>query len=197
MTEFLDYVMNLQDAALQVLRTTNLPQSRTPAEIQRYKVAKDCHICGKQLGGDKVYDHDHLNDAFRGAAHYKCNLEYNYKRFKLPVIFHNLKCYDSHLILQKAGSLTMQTDEGVKPRPITCIPQTMEKYLSFTIHKTVFSDSCQFVLASLESLVESLNKSSHPFTAFKAAFSQFPEDVQQLLRQKGVFPYDWYSSLDK
>lgn len=196
MEAFLDYVMRLQDEAMTVLKT-NLPQSRTPEELSMYVNAKDCHICGTKLNGDKVYDHDHLTGAFRGAAHNKCNVEYNYKRTKLPVIFHNLKGYDSHLILQEAGSLKKKTEYGMIPRAITCIPQTMEKYLSFSIDKTVFLDSCQFVLASLESLVATLNKSNHAFDMFNAEFATMTAECKELLRQKGVFPYDWYDSLDK
>jgi len=48
----------------------------------------------------KVRDHDHLTGGSRGAAHNSCNLKYSWRHYKLPVIFHNLKGYDSHLILK-------------------------------------------------------------------------------------------------
>ncbi len=71
----------------------------TKLELKQHREAKDCHTCCKQLNGDKVHDHDHLNGKYRGPAHALCNTEYSYKHFKLPVILHNLRGYDSHLIL--------------------------------------------------------------------------------------------------
>jgi hypothetical protein len=53
----------------------------------------------------KYRDHCHITGKFRGAACNKCNLDYNYKNFRLPVIFHNLKGYDSHFILQYIGKM--------------------------------------------------------------------------------------------
>eukprot|EP01044_Picomonas_judraskeda_P046439 COSAG03_NODE_25918_length_262_cov_1.276074_1_plen_80_part_00 len=56
--------------------------------------------CQKALGKDKVRDHDHLTGKYRGAAHNSCNLEEGKKRtrhYTIPVFFHNLKGYDSHL----------------------------------------------------------------------------------------------------
>jgi hypothetical protein len=63
--------------------------------------SKVCSICEKNFidGDEKVIDHDHLTGEFRGVAHNDCNLQFNLKDCKIPVIFHNLKGYDSHLIL--------------------------------------------------------------------------------------------------
>ena len=45
------------------------------------------------------------------------------ERIKIPVIFHNLKGYDSHFIIQKIGELA---NEG-KPISIEVIPNNTEK----------------------------------------------------------------------
>ena len=46
------------------------------------------------------------------------------KNYKLPAIFHNLKGYDSHLIIKAFNNKNFRID---------CIPTSTEKYLSFTI----------------------------------------------------------------
>lgn len=187
MDKFLQYCIEIQDKALAILKT-NKPMQLTSAEKKAFAQAVDCNLCKKPLGSDRVRDHDHLTGKYRGACHNKCNIEYNYKHFKLPVIFHNLRGYDSHLILQHAGKLQ---------KKVTCIPNTMEKYLSFTIDKCVFLDSLQFTLSSLEALVQNLNKANGTFKYFNAEFQHANDELKTLLRQKGVFPYDWFDSTTK
>ena len=55
-------------------------------------------------------DHDHVSGAFRGAAHNSCYLQYRLLRKKnkddddsyvIPIIFHNLRSYDGHHIMEK------------------------------------------------------------------------------------------------
>ena len=64
--------------------------------------------------------------------------------------FHNLKNYDSHLIMQEIGKFNLKTN---------VIPNGLEKYMSFSINnKLSFTDSFQFLSSSLDSLVKNLNK---------------------------------------
>ena len=53
-----------------------------------YNNSHICWICKQELNTDKVRDHFHVTDKFRGAAHNKCNLKLRIPR-KLPIIFHN------------------------------------------------------------------------------------------------------------
>ena len=40
-----------------------------------------CHICNEELGKDRMRDHCHLSDKFRGAAHEIRNLKYKVSKF--------------------------------------------------------------------------------------------------------------------
>ncbi|WP_289460252.1 endonuclease domain-containing protein, partial [Klebsiella pneumoniae] len=71
-------------------------------EEEEFQAADCCHICHGTLNDDSVRDHDHLTGKFRGAAHNGCNLQWRLdpKRYKLPIFFHNLRGYDSHLLVK-------------------------------------------------------------------------------------------------
>ena len=88
-------------------------------------------ICNGPLTGETVKDHDHLTGKFRGAAHSQCSLQYQLPKF-VPVIFHNLSGYDSHLFIKQLGR-----SEG----NINCIPNNEEKYISFS--KTILPDDVE------------------------------------------------------
>ena len=184
----------MQDKAIQIVLSENqTPINLSNDEENQFQKSNMCHICEKRFTDTnlKVRDHCHLTGKFRGAAHNECNILYNYKNYKLPVIFHNLKGYDSHFILQYIGQF--------KDKNISVIPNTMEKYLSFTIDKCIFLDSAQFLNASLESLVAGLNKANNEklFQHFSCGFEKSTSDLKLLLRQKGIFPYDFYDCKEK
>ena len=69
-------------------------------DFDNYERAVECHICnGKFTEADKkVLDHCHVTGKFRGAAHNSCNLNFKLTG-KIPVVFHNLRGYDSHFIM--------------------------------------------------------------------------------------------------
>ena len=72
---------------------------------------------------DAVKDHCHITGKYRGAAHNYCNFELriNPKTNPVPVFFHNLSGYDSHLLFQAMSKID---------REISCIPKSMEEYIS-------------------------------------------------------------------
>lgn len=155
----------------------------TPEELARHRATKDCWLCGGNLRGDKVMDHDHFSGRYRGASHFKCNINYNWRHFKIPVVLHNLKGYDSHLIFSRLG---FKTDSKIE-----AIPETMEKYKSFTVGKLQFIDSLSFLGCSLEKMVDTMAKDD-----FHCLKQRFPEHYEELAK-KGVYPYDWMDSTDK
>ena len=82
------------------------------------------------------------------AAHWSCKINLQITK-KVPVIFHNLRGYDSHLIFNELDKFDVK---------ISVIPNGLEKYMAFFWNKNlVFFDSMQFMDASLDKLVK--NKS--------------------------------------
>ena len=52
------------------------------------------------IDGDvKVRDHCHITGKHRGSAYRDCNINVKLNH-KISVVFHNLKKYDSHLLMQ-------------------------------------------------------------------------------------------------
>ena len=73
------------------------------------------------------------------------------------------------------------------------IPNGSEKYMAFTINNNlVFIDSTQFMKLSSDALVKSLSDND-----FKCFSQEFSGDLLELVRQKGVYPYDYMDSFKK
>jgi len=52
----------------------------------------------------KVRDHCHITGKYRGSARQDCNFNFQLTD-KIPVIFHNLRGYDSHFIVHQISQL--------------------------------------------------------------------------------------------
>ena len=86
----------------------------------------------------------------------------------------------------------MQEQGKFKPK-INVIPNGVEKYMSFSINtKLNFIDSFQFLNSSLESLVKNFNG-----VDFKYLSRKFDNNVLDLLDQKGFYPYEYMSDVEK
>ena len=74
----------------------------TEEEQNLFQKSNKCWICKRFINNheEKVRDHCHVTSKFRGAAHESCNLNLKLTK-KVPVIFHNLRDYDSHLIFNE------------------------------------------------------------------------------------------------
>ena len=73
---------------------------------EKFKLSSTCWICNKlfDAGGNKVRDHCHITEKYRGSAHWSCSINLKLTR-KVPLIFHNLRGYGSHLIINEKRSL--------------------------------------------------------------------------------------------
>ena len=100
-----------------------------------------------------MQDHCHLTGDFRGATHSICNLllRINQENVRIPFVFHNLKGYDSHLILSHIKICDVDID---------VIPNNTKRYTSFSFGGTTLIDSYQFMQASLDSLAKNLEKNN-------------------------------------
>ncbi|GFT43648.1 uncharacterized protein NPIL_360211 [Nephila pilipes] len=178
---FLENLIKEEEEILNILKNVK-PMLFSDENKLDFKNATICHICEKPLLGDRVRDHDHLTGAYRGAAHNICNINYTLAKH-IPVIIHNLRGYDSHLIMQSVGK--------IKNKNITCIPSNSEKYISFSIGSLRFLDSLQFLNASLEKLVSNLEKTQLKLT------SDFFKDKTDLMVHKGIYPYEYMDNFQK
>ena len=69
----------------------------------------------------------------------------------------------------------------------------LEKYTTFTINRNlVFIDSMQFMNSSLDSLVKNLSGID-----FKYFSEEFSGKFLELVKQKGVYPYEYKDSFKK
>ena len=74
---------------------------------------------------------------------------------------------------------------------INCIPNNMEKYMAFMLGKRLVSlDNFQFMASSLDRLAANL-----PEDAFKYTSEVFQDEELALMKQNGVYPYDYMDSL--
>ena len=70
--------------------------SMSEEEEHLFQKSNSCWICKEFINNDekKVRDHYHVTGKFRGAAHQNCHVNLQLTK-NVPVIFHNLRGYDS------------------------------------------------------------------------------------------------------
>ena len=71
-------------------------------EENLFQQSNSCWTCKTLIENDeeKVRDHCQVTGKFRGAAHGNCNINFQLTK-KFPVIFHNLRGYNSHLVFNE------------------------------------------------------------------------------------------------
>ena len=194
-SKFYEHIYREQETICTKLNVQMDMSSLTDEEKSEYENASACPNCSgsfDQISCIKVRHHCHTTGRFLGAVCAKCNLQLKYSKrkrpdnrndeFFIPVIAHNMKNYDSHLIIKGY-------ERGVS-LDISVIPSNTEKFIAFQIGKLRFLDSFQFLTASLDKLVDTL-----PEDAFKltSKFSPAPH----LTKQKAVYPYEYMTDLSK
>ena len=144
----------------------------TDDENASYEKQKVCYICKKEFCYDKnedntfklcqkIRDHCHFTETFRGAAHSICNLRYKVPK-EIPVVVHNGSTYDYHFIIK-------HLPEAFKGQ-FECLGENTEKYITFSVpiknehdngktttYKLTFIDSYRFMQSKLSDLVDDLS----------------------------------------
>ena len=150
---------------------------------ERFQLSNICCICNKlfDIQDDKVRDHCNLTEKCRSSAHWRCNISLKLTK-KVPVIFHNLRGCNSHLVMQEIGEFDVK---------VSVIP--LKKYTTFTINKNlVFIDSMHFINSSLDELIKNLSDND-----FKYSSKEFSGDLLKLVKQNGMYPYEYMDNLKK
>ena len=157
----------------------------TNEDNENFKNSTKCCICDNDYTDNdvKVRDHCHITGKYRGSAHRDCNINLKLNH-KIPLVFHNLKNSDSHLIMQELCKFNLK---------ISVIPIALKIYMRFTINnKLSFIDSFQFQSSSLHSLVKNLNKNY-----FRYLSQEFDNNILDLVKQKGFYPYEYMIDFEK
>ena len=186
-----------------------------PEEEEIHNSAEHCWVCEKEFGRpeEKVRDHCHITGKYRGAAHNACNIQLQIKvgQMHIPVIFHNLSGYDSHMIMQGIGA--MECKDEIEP-----IPYNMEKYMTFKLGSLRFINSMQFMKSGLDKLASNLGAKkckvqdcadpnhlwridknrcfAYP-EKFKITKNHVPTEILEIFIKKGVYPYEYMDSWSK
>ena len=204
-----------------VKKEFNKPLRITKEDEEKFQKAEECHICDKKYTDKdiRVRDHCHITGKYRGSSHQECNLKLrvNPEEVKIPVIFHNLRGYDSHFIMQEIGAIVKKhaytKKKGEKCQMnINAIPNNMEKYMAFMLgNHLTFIDSFQFMSSGLEKLVSNIIKCGkcincenvdkaciNPnYDNLKYTSQVFEDKELELIARKGVYPYDYMDSFKK
>ena len=185
-----------------VKRHFNKNLKATNDDLRNFNESSECYICKvKYVEGEKpIMDHCRITGKYMGSAHDACcsKLRMNPDKIRVPVIFHNLRGYDSHLIMQQIGKIAkdksyVDKNGERKNLKINAIPNNMERYMAFMLgNNLTFIDSFQFMSSSLDKLVSNMRKEDLKYTSM--AFYGYKLD---LMSKKGIYPYDFMDSMEK
>ena len=99
-------------------------------------------------------------------------------------MFHDIRGYDSHLMIKEISKFDVK---------VSVTPNGLEKYMAFTINTNlIFIDSMQFMNSSLDLLVKNLSDNG-----FKYLSGEFSGEFLNLVKQKGVYSYEYMDSFKK
>ena len=111
-------------------RSLRLKRLTDEKDLLEAKSQENCTFCENPLlqknFRDAVKDHCHITGKYRGATHNACNfrLRIKPKTDPIPVVFHNLRGYDAHHLMQAMSQLQKE---------VKCVANNMEKYITFSV----------------------------------------------------------------
>lgn len=169
----------------------------------------------------KVRDHDHRFERFnfRGAAHAGCNLQFQSgwkegrptRSWKIPVLFHNFKFYDSHILVRALR-------DSPNLRGLSIVPQKGESVLTLSFGNYQINDSMAIIQSSLDKAMETcykeLEENNFDPNKIRSCYPALVNHFEQVhmynrtaisvknmkfrqLLGKGVFPYEYIDHVDR
>ena len=191
---FFETVQYIEDKFFPLLQQFKVKKDYTQKEEEDFREARVCYLCKYPFQENvkkfiRVRDHCHFSNEYLGAAHHSCNWKRTNVRY-IPVFIHNFRNYDVQFLLQGMKYYTKRNVGG--------LPYNMEKFRTLHIGRINFVDSIAMLPTSLQELVKNLRDSNHPFPLIDQLppFQQYSEH-KNLLLEKGVYPYEWASSVNK
>lgn len=178
---FLEYLMNMRPVLQRILKE-NLKLLEMTDRLRSILMSSEkCHICGEKFDSkfDIVADHDHLTGVYRGPAHNECNLALRFTN-KIPVVFHNFKNFDCHIIIQGINHELINK--------VSVIPKSIEKFIVMKMDDYIIIDSFAFLASSWDILAQNTDQ------RFKEKYLSIFFDDTSLLMKKGTLPYEYLDS---
>ena len=154
-------------------------------EEHLFQQSNSCSICKKLIDNDeeKVRDYCHVTGKFRGVARWDYNINFQLTK-NVPVIFHHLRGYDSHLIFSELDKFDVK---------IKVMPNGLEKCMTFFLNKNLaFINSIQFMNSSLDKLTKNLSDEDAKYLA-----EEFGSENLELLKHKGDYPYEYLNNFER
>ena len=227
--EFLDYLEQLCFTNFKLMKNTHQKIKMTEMDITHHAEAIKCAFCAIQFNFEdknkrKCADHDHLTGDYIQALCGRCNRLRRQSRYRIPVLFHNLKGYDAHHIMRYG--LIKRKDWKIQPlyqSGSNCLGINVDVPIPDSFHEedkdddgdeeeeeeevteliTTSRSRKTFRISFLDSFqflkgsLENQSKmlKSAPFTEnMLKRYYQLEGDADNFT--KGVFPYSYLSSLE-
>jgi len=208
MSHFYKHVMSESETITEILSQQVPLSPMSVDDWRRHRSAVACQNCHEPFTHQnyKTRHHCHVTGDYLFPACNNCNLQLKPKKLKvagkvtddyfLPIVFHNLKNYDSHFLVkhfEKKYTQHLKKNGKISYDDIKIIPLNGERFLQFQIGNLKFLDSFQFMSTSLENLVALLLKSGK---------QNFPHTIRHLgdnefTFAKGVYCYSYMTDRSK
>ena len=194
---FVSYIQDEYYTIQSILETETNALVWTAEDRKTHYAQTSCSLCYKKFDSSfqnkRCADHDHLvfhktrsgeKSNYRSALCNTCNLKKAYLYDKVLVVFHNLKNYDSHLIIQQIYKTSASN--------LRVIPKNSEKVLSFQFDNFVFIDSYMFLSNSLDTLAKNLYEKGTENFSYTNQF--FGSSHVEFMCTKGIMCYDYITA---
>ena len=161
---------------------------------REFKAATRCYICKENFDDHnrlklKNRDHSHFSGEYYGTACTWSNL-LNRSQRQIPIYFHNFKGYDSKILIS-----CIKKFNDLKSK-INLLCSNSQNIRSLDYHTFRFCDSLEHMPASLDKLIQELNRTYtiNDFTILKQSLTIFQGKISTnklklLCSGKQVYPY--------